>query len=173
LYVSETPRTVRHHVIPSGHWGIEATVGKMRGMARAALAHSEVVDAADGLTARAFGDRDAGDRIRAYLARNVRFVHDPPGVELIRTPRYMLRRIAEQGEAVGDCDDVAVLGAALGMAAGLRARYVLIGLTPDDPYEHVYTELVTRDGCVIELDTTRPAQMPPGVRIHRMGYREA
>ena len=111
-------------------------------------------------------------RIRAFLAAHVRFQLDPLGVELIRTPSYLLRQIEDTGRAEGDCDDVAVLGAALGMAAGIPARYVLVGLTPGDPFEHVYAELLTAWGPV-DLDTTRPAQMPPGVEVVRTARREA
>lgn len=144
----------------------------MRTMARSGARTPPVVVASDDLTWRAQSEGEAARRIRAFLADRVRFVHDPPGVELIRTPDLMLETILARGHAIGDCDDVAVLGAALAMAAGLSCRYVLVALHPSDPFEHVYTEVLTPEGA-IELDTTRPAQMPDGVTIHRVGYREA
>lgn len=159
------------YTIPHSHAGIEATVRHMRRLGREGATREEVQRWAAAIVGDATGAR-AARRIRAFLEERVQFHFDPPGVELIRTPAYMLAEIGEAGGTEGDCDDVAVLGAALGMAAGLGARYVLVGLTPGEPFEHVYTELVTASGPV-ELDTTRPAQMPPGVQVHRTGTREA
>jgi transglutaminase-like putative cysteine protease len=167
----ETRQTARTFTIPWGHAGIEVTVWHMRRLARRALGRPEVVESAQRVAGVGSECRQA-QRIRAYLAAKVRFTHDPLGVELIRTPLFMLREIDARGWVPGDCDDVAVLGAAFGMAVGIRARYVLIGLTRGEPYEHVYTELLTDSGPV-DLDTTRPAQMPPGVEILRTGFREA
>lgn len=144
----------------------------MRRIARRALTRPEVVARAWEIAGRDTTEMQKAARLRAFLDRRVSFTFDPLGVELIRTPRFMLREIAAQGSVAGDCDDVAVLGAALGLAVGFEARYVLIGLTAGQPYEHVFTELMTAQGPY-ELDTTRPAQMPPGVEILRTGYREA
>lgn len=157
--------------IPHNHAGIEVTVRHMRRLGRQGASRPDVQRWARDIVGDATG-AEAARRIRAFLARTVRFRYDPPGVELIRTPRYLLRQIAADGRAEGDCDDVAVLGAALGMAVGLPARYVLLGFVPGEPFEHVYAELVTARGPV-ELDTTRPAQMPPGLQVVRHAMREA
>lgn len=159
------------YTIPHSHAGIEATVRHMRRIGREGATRPEVQRWAHAIVGDAAG-WEAAQRIRSFLAERVRFRFDPPGVELVRTPSYMLWELETSGRAEGDCDDVAVLGAALGMAAGLSGRYVLVALTPGDPFEHVYTELVTPAGPV-ELDTTRPAQMPPGVKVYRTGTREA
>lgn len=159
------------YTIPHSHAGIEATVRHMRRLGREAAARPDVQAWAHAIVGDATGAQAAA-RIRSFLEDRVVFHFDPPGVELVRTPSYMLHAIEDDGHVEGDCDDVAVLGAALGMAAGLPARYVLLGLTPGEPFEHVYAELVTTTGPV-ELDTTRPAQMPPGVQVFRRGIREA
>jgi len=159
------------YTIPHSHAGIEATVKHMRRLSREAATRADVQLTAANIVGGASGAQ-AAYRIRDFLAGSVVFEFDPLGVELIRTPSYMLDAMHQEGIARGDCDDVAVLGAALGMAAGLEARYVLVGLTPTEPFEHVYAELVTPDGPV-ELDTTRPAQMPEGVTVFRTARREA
>lgn len=164
--------TEYRHRIPWGHAGIEATVRHMRRIGRRGAADEDVRARAREIAAGARSAESAAHRIRRYLHERVAFEFDPPGVELVRTPAYLVEKIAAQGYAAGDCDDVAVLGAALGMALGLPARYVLVGLTPSEPFEHVYAELGTPSGWV-ELDTTKPAQMPPGVTVHRTGIREA
>ena len=99
-----------------------------------------------------------------------RFEPDPLGIELVRTPALMLGTIECQGYAVGDCDDIAVLGASLGLSVYIPARFVLLAFSDFGLYEHVYTDLLTSGGAV-ELDTTRPAQMPPGLTIARQGTR--
>jgi transglutaminase-like putative cysteine protease len=76
--------------------------------------------------------------------------------------------IAAQGYARGDCDDVAILGAALGKAAGFPARFVLLGFGgPMAPYQHVFTEIGTRQGWM-NLDVTRPRHPPIPTKIKRM-----
>jgi len=96
-------------------------------------------------------------RIRAWLTQHVGFLRDPYQTEALHTPEGMLTLLGARGWLEVDCDDVAILGAALGMAVGLRARFVLLGR--DGQYEHVWTELAdpnTDDWR--ELDITRPYQ---------------
>lgn len=157
--------------IPDGHRGIEATVRHMQRLRAAAVRDPHVRDAAQRITAGR-PSWEAAHRIRRFLADRVPFEFDPFGVELVRTPAYMLHAIADHGSSPGDCDDAALLGASLAIAAGLRARYVLVGLTPGGPFEHIYAEVLTDRGPV-ELDTTRPAQFPPGLVIYRTEHREA
>lgn len=97
------------------------------------------------------------ERIRAWLARHVGFLRDPYEVEGLHTPEAMLTLLGARGFLEVDCDDVAILGAALGMAIGLPARFVLIGA--GGGYEHVWTELADPNtGEWRELDITRPYQ---------------
>lgn len=173
LYVNPAAAGTRAFLyrIPHGHAGIEATVRHMQRLRRAATSDPYVRDAAQRITAGRHG-WEAAHRIRRFLADRVPFEFDPWGVELVRTPAYMLHAIADTGASPGDCDDAALLGASLAIAAGLPARYVLVGLTPGEPFEHIYAEILTDRGPV-ELDTTRPAQFPPGLAIHRTAHREA
>ncbi len=102
--------------------------------------------------------------IRGFLATYFIFVPDPVGQELLRTPTYLLEQINGVGHASGDCDDVAILGASLGMAVGLPARFVVLGFDPHAPFSHVFTELYTSQGWQ-ELDTTAPEQFPPDLQV--------
>lgn len=158
--------------LPSGAAAVETTVQTMRQLARAGATHPLPAETAAGIVGGAGSDVEAAEAIRAFLVEHVEFQYDPPDVELLRTPRAMLREIELHGVTEGDCDDVATLGAALGLAVGIPARFVLLSFTPAGPYEHVYAELLTHRGPV-ELDTTRPAQLPPGLRVYRHSYREA
>lgn len=163
-------RWTEFFMIPHGKWGIEATVRRMRRLARGDLRTVLLQDTAADIVRSATSSYEAAIDVRRFLERHTRFAFDPEGVELIRSPVYMLRAIEIDGVAAGDCDDVAVLGAALGLAAGLPARFVLLGFTQFGPFEHVYTELIT-DGGAVELDTTRPAQLPPDIQILQVGHR--
>lgn len=86
--------------------------------------------------------------IGTWLRRHTHFVRDPDGLELLRTPRAMLAEIDRRGVAVGDCDDVAMLGAAIGKSVGFRAKFVAESYLPPpaQPFQHVYTVLSTPGG---------------------------
>lgn len=104
--------------------------------------------------------------IRQWLIRRFRFVPDPPGVELLKSPSVMLREWGTDGEATGDCDDAAILGAAVALASGYRVRWVLLGFHRGGPFAHVYAE--AWDGLAWQdFDVTRPAQFPPGLKAQR------
>jgi transglutaminase-like putative cysteine protease len=104
--------------------------------------------------------------IRQWLNRRFRFVRDPQGVELLKSPEVMLQESDLQGEAAGDCDDAAILGASVALASGYRVRWVVLGFQRGGPYGHVYAEANDGHGWQ-DFDVTRPAQFPPGLKAHR------
>lgn len=92
--------------------------------------------------------------LQQFIQQYTEFLRDPRGVELLHTPAYLLTQIAERGTVAGDCDDIAMLVAALGMAVGLRARFVVIG---QRALEHVFTMLASPRGTEwVAFDPTRP-----------------
>lgn len=165
------PAPARRRWIPGGRLGVAATLQEMRKAVRAGLHDPLTLEAAGRIVSKAATDAERARRIRAWLEAYVDFLPDPVGLELIRTPRYMLDRVKAEGYAQGDCDDVAVLAAALGQAVGLPARWVLLSFAPGAPASHVYTELATGEGWM-DMDTTAPDQFPPGLEIHRRYTRE-
>lgn len=142
----------------------------MRQLVAEALASDLLVATADHIVYSTANPWEAAQLIRSWLAEHVRFTTDPMD-ELLRSPVSMLRDIEDAGQAEGDCDDVAMLGAALGKAEGFPAWFHLVGFTPSGPFSHVYTVLLTDQGPV-DLDTTRPAQLPRGLRVWRTADRE-
>lgn len=108
--------------------------------------------------------------IRDFLENHVEFLRDPDGVEMLHGPVWQLQQIQQNGVVRVDCDDVAMLSAALGKAVGLRARFVVVGFdNPKAPYRHVWTELAPRNLPVwVDMDITRPAQGLPFNRISRV-----
>jgi transglutaminase-like putative cysteine protease len=157
-----TPRPpVRITWIPPGDLGIIATLLAMRATARAALAYPITMT-----TARQIGGATPTTRaqfLRSWLAQHTQFQPDPDDVELVRTPVEQLARIAKDGVAKGDCDDVATLGAALALALGLKPRFIVLDF--GDGYQHVYTDVL---GGAVDFDVTRRANPPTPTRASAM-----
>lgn len=97
--------------------------------------------------------------IRRWLAAHIGFLRDPDGHELLQSPAVVLQMVGEHGAADVDCDDVAMLGAAMGLSIGLRAQLQLIGAWGG--YSHVWCDLGAPLGITqwIDLDITRPWQV--------------
>lgn len=157
---------VTRDTIGFGDYGSQQTLQKMRSLVNASLSVPVVVETANSIAATV-PPRDylaLAHAIRAWLQRNFHFVRDPVGVELLRDPVYQIRQWTTNGYISGDCDDAAVLGAALGKANGIGARFVAVGFAPGGPLLHVYTILTgRRDGGIgslgpgVDLDVTRPS----------------
>src|SRR5690242_19255940 len=107
---------VRRYWLPGGDAGIYQTLGEMRRLARAAA--NAVTPIAQSIVGSAGTSTERWQRLRDWLAAHVRFLDDPVGIELVRTPLEQLRRIKLDGVMRGDCDDVATLSAALAKALG-------------------------------------------------------
>lgn len=101
--------------------------------------------------------------IRGWLSRVWRFVDDPTDMELLRAPDDMLRDYSARAVIMGDCDEAAVMGAALGKAIGIPSQLIALAFVKSDgtagPFEHVYAALVMSDGSYVDLDVTRPPSM--------------
>jgi transglutaminase-like putative cysteine protease len=109
--------------------------------------------------------------IREWLTRNFKFVPDPVGGELLRDPEYQLREYLARGQITGDCDDAAVLGAALGKAVGIRAKFVAVGFRNPGPLAHVFAVLtgpvgraIGSGGIGVDLDVTKPVGSQARIR---------
>jgi transglutaminase-like putative cysteine protease len=150
---------VEYVTIPDGDAGTMATLRKMRELARVS-APTPLLQRTGRYIVGSGGAPRGAARIRRFLARHVRFHPDPFMLELVQTPRLQLERIRTAGYVLGDCDDIATLGAALGLAVHLAARFVVLAFDPAGPWEHVYCELLTPDGWA-ELDTSREMQRVP------------
>lgn len=159
------PGRVTRLSIPSGDRGTAATLRVMARLVRDSLTDPLTLYAARAIV-RGVPESAALERaheIRQYLGSRVAFALDPVNLELVWRPRAMLEDIAARGFAEGDCDDVAVLGAALGEAIGLPARFVVYGFaSPFAPFTHVFTELLAGPAGWVDLDTTRPQQPTAG-----------
>ncbi len=148
--------------ILTGDIGTAQTVAKMRQLVNASLTDPIVVQTARNLAVQFYPrDFDSQARgIKSFLTEHFQFVNDPRGVELLVPPRAMLDTISKRYVVTGDCDEAAILSAALGKAIGLQARFALLGFHGrTGAYAHVYTILRGASGWV-PLDVTRPLRGP-------------
>lgn len=156
-------------MIAGGDVGSMQTLGFMRTLVNKSLVDPHVVAAAkDAVADCPQGDHECNAlAVERWLAEHFHFVRDPRGVELLHEPTYMVQVVARRGLFAGDCDDAAVLGAALGKSVGLRARFRAIGFRRSGPLAHVIADVRTPRGW-LPLDVTKPAQfegvLPPVAR---------
>lgn len=133
------------------------TLEHMRAVVNASLRTPAVLETAAGIVQGIDGRDTVGqaDALRRWLAMHLAFLPDPQGQETLRTPLYQLELIARGRRAQVDCDDAAILSAALGKAIGLEARFVALAFK-GGPYRHVLTELRTTRGWR-DMDVTSDA----------------
>lgn len=142
-------------VIPPGDPGAEETLVTMHQMVQQALREPVLVAEARRIVAVAPGDVDGAiERIEDVLRQRVRYVDDPPMLELLQTPDQLLRQLGTAGVVYGDCDDTAIVAATLGGAMGIPWRFRAVGFDPDGPLVHVYT-LLRGARAWVSMDTTR------------------
>lgn len=156
--------------VPRGDAGTYAVLAHMRKVAREGALDPLVRHMAVRIVENVPGqDRRAqADAIRDWLIETTRFLPDPTNAELLHTPRRILEILQAGTPTVRiDCDDVAVLGAAVAGAIGLRARFVVVGFhAPDAPFRHVWTEIRPPNRARwIDLDITRQSQELPGWQL--------
>lgn len=77
--------------------------------------------------------------LRQWITAHIGFLRDPDGHELLHTPDLVLTAVASAGSVDVDCDDVAMVAAALGLSIGLRAQIQMVGEWGG--YTHIWTDL--------------------------------
>lgn len=97
--------------------------------------------------------------IQVWVQQNIRYIHDPASVELVQTPQKTLQWTA------GDCDDQAVLVAALLDSIGHPAQFFAMWFRADPTQGHILTR--TKIGPTwVAVDTIKPVPLgylPPGI----------
>lgn len=163
----------REFTLAEGDAGTEQTIAVMRDLVQRGVAHPLVRRTAVEI-ARTVppGDLNAIARaVRRWLQDHVHFVYDPMNIEHVTAPDILLNECTVRYFTTGDCDDIAVLGAALAGAVGVQSRFVVLGFgpEPDAPMGHVFTELF--DGAQwLDLDITRNQPQVDMRRVTRMWH---
>ena len=163
----------RFLTIPSGTAGAKQTLRHMRTLVRDEYAEPHVRQLAIRYAGTVPGrdSRQLAMAIRRGLMRDILFLRDPRGTELLHGPRLLSKLIIDgRGPLRVDCDDAAILSAALGLTVGLRARFVAVGFrSPQAPLKHVFTELagLSPNARWVEMDVTRGSQSLPWHLVSR------
>ncbi len=180
------------YTIDHGDAGIDQTVRAMLALIAEGATHPAVQATALAIADNApLGDTPIADgyhliaEVRSWVAERWEFVldHDLPAMdygqpdadvtELLHSPEAQLTILAGRGRMRGDCDDAAILSAALVAALGLEYRIVCAGFGLDKndttaQYAHVWAEARPSGGDeFLELDITRQSQAIPDGAITR------
>ncbi len=83
------------------------------------------------------------------------FKYRPEGVEVVRTPLFMLDELKRTGYFEGDCDCVSVFYAAVAKLLGYRVRFVAIRYSDPIEFQHVFVEYFNGNRW-IRVDPTAP-----------------
>jgi transglutaminase-like putative cysteine protease len=157
---SPKPRTASLSGIPNGTAGSIATMRAMRSLVRDAIRdpQQKVRESAITILRGVNTFSDQARAIQQWVQSNIEYRRDPPDVELVQTPQVTLQLRA------GDCDDQAVLTAALLQATGHPAQFIAVGLN-GQPLSHVLAQtLIGTSWVSVETIEKRPlGWMPPGV----------
>lgn len=146
--------------IPDGPAGVRVTLKLMRQLTRDARTDPSIRGLALQLVAglRQKDYRGEVAAIHAFVRDRIRYVRDVHNVETLQTPRKTLEL------AAGDCDDKAMLTAALLEAIGYATRFSAVGFRPGH-FAHVFPE-VKLGAAWLPLETTENWPMgkrPPGI----------
>jgi len=157
--LAASPTFARLQGIADGPAGAVQTLRLMRQMVLDA-----VRDPAQGCRSLALsiiGDAGFVGQCRAvqlWVQQNIRYIQDPPDVELVQTPQKTVQWKA------GDCDDQSVLIAALLQSIGHPCQFMAMGFS-GGPLSHVLTR--TKIGSDwVTVETIRPVGLgyqPPNV----------
>lgn len=108
----------------------------VRASARDQLIRDTALDLVRNTYATSYDDFPHG--LKSFFLRHIRWIDEPD--ELIAPPGRMLRTIRESGSAWGDCDDGAVLAAAMFYSLGFSVRFRAVIEAEDGSFQHVWTE---------------------------------
>lgn len=160
---------MRFALLPAGDQGTRVTLDRMRVLVRESYclpAVRQLAASIAGMTSHAVGGAQI-DAVCRYVGDVVLFVRDPVGVEWIYHPASMLAAVAREGYVHGDCDDIAVLTATMGMAVGYPARFVAVAFASDAPMSHVWAELLDSATGWTVCDPSRELQPLGALTIAR------
>lgn len=158
---------------------VETTLGIMRTLIRRDRDDRNIRDQALKVTQGCvrLDDRCRMIRLLGFVKNVVPYEKDVAGVETLHTPTDQLERIRHYGNAGGDCDDAAMLLAALLMSLGIQVRLVALSVRPDRVLHHVAVEARDgRSGWWVYVDPFRSyasdrgmiGQLPKFTRILRL-----
>jgi len=125
--------------IADGTAGTSQTLARMAELTRQAQLDPIVRTAALRLWPASGKPVEFGAQVRAWVRRNVRYVGE--FYETLTPPDWMLHQMESGGRAFGDCDDMAMLAAALIACLGFPVRFTAVKPEGSGDYVHVFAEM--------------------------------
>ncbi len=168
--------------LPPGDPGIFQTVAKIKQAIYFSLRDpDQVIRKRAESIIRQFGPGERDDRaeVRAvaqFVKLHFHYVHDPRGLEYVKSPEFIDNEITKYHEFIGDCDDASGYLAALLKSIGYQpALVVMTDARSDDPqqaFTHIYVEVwIPKLNKWVPLDMTakyRPlGWSAPATRLRR------
>ena len=92
-----------------------------------------------------------------WMKANVRYIPDPVDIEMFQHPSRMVRDFRVDKSLSGDCDDIALLTAAMLQAVGVKSRVVLID-TACNGLDHAVAQVWSdklQDWLTVDASTDR------------------
>ncbi len=126
------------------------TMEKMKELIQGSLRSYYVRRWAERIIDFAESDFNKSETIFNFVVNHCRYVHDPVGLELLKTPNVSLELIEVGSSPAIDCDDAAILIGSLNMSIGIP--YALRAVSFDDEYSHVYGLVYIKDKGWIPAD---------------------
>lgn len=147
--------------VADGLDGVKQTVGIMVELTRNAVLDPIVRSTAIRLVRGAADPVQLTTRVRNFIARRLTRIMEYP--EMLQPPDWMLHAMEHQA-VMGDCDDAAMLAAALLLSLGFQTRFVVYQSEADATDLHVFTEVLVAGGDWLPVDPSIPAGAvpPPG-----------
>ena len=103
--------------------------------------------------------------IRNFVASHVRYLNDPLTTEWTKDPERLVDEILARGVAIGDCDDIASLIAAMARQCGREVEFVTVGFGAPGSYAHVFVRVKEpKSGRWIVCDPVAGTQEDPMLR---------
>lgn len=78
--------------------------------------------------------------IRNFVAEKIKYSNDAAHVEQVQDPERLCQQINDNGRAVADCDEIALLIGTLCAQAGRDVRYVTVGFGKPNSFAHVFAQ---------------------------------
>ena len=129
---------ISYHSLGEGEKAIDNTMEIMKHIVNTASRDFIVINNAKNIISALPTDRATeAQAIYLYVQSKCRFTRDPHRTEMLQSPQYLLYEIQNKGIALGDCDDLTMLGCALMKAVGLPVGFRAISAN-GDKLHHVY-----------------------------------
>ncbi len=127
------------------------TMEKMRQIILLSIRNHQVRRWAENIIEFAPDDYEKAEKIYNFIVNNCRYVQDPVGLELLKTPPVSLQQIEVGGSPALDCDDATILIGSLIMVIGIPYALRAVSFNNDE-FSHIYGLVYIKDRGWIAAD---------------------